>query len=193
MAQKVVKKKRNWTFVLYPESAPADWIDRLQKTGLQAEISPLHDKDTNPDGTHKKAHYHIILCYSGPTSYTAVKALTDSLRQPIPQPLEQVKGMHRYFTHMDNPEKYQYDSREIKALNGFDILDFVEMSKSEVNKALKDLQALIRNMDFTEYSDFMDFLLDNEQDELYDVASSHTYFFEKYISSRRNKFKERST
>ena len=101
--------------------------------------------------------------------------------------------MHRYFTHMDNPEKYQYDSREIKALNGFDILDFVELSKSEVNKALKDLQALIRNMDFTEYSDFMDFLLDNEQDELYDVASSHTYFFEKYISSRRNKFKERST
>lgn len=193
MAQKVVKKKRNWTFVLYPESAPADWIDRLQKTGLQAEISPLHDKDINPDGTHKKAHYHIILCYSGPTSYTVVKALTDSLRQPIPQPLEQVKGMHRYFTHMDNPEKYQYDSREIKALNGFDILDFVEMSKSEVNKALKDLQALIRNMDFTEYSDFMDFLLDNEQDELYDVASSHTYFFEKYISSRRNKFKERST
>ena len=193
MAQNVVKKKRNWTFVLYPESAPADWIDRLQKTGLQAEISPLHDKDINPDGTHKKAHYHIILCYSGPTSYTVVKALTDSLRQPIPQPLEQVKGMHRYFTHMDNPEKYQYDSREIKALNGFDILDFVEMSKSEVNKALKDLQALIRNMDFIEYSDFMDFLLDNEQDELYDVASSHTYFFEKYISSRRNKFKERST
>ena len=193
MAQNVVKKKRNWTFVLYPESAPADWIDRLQKTGLQAEISPLHDKDINPDGTHKKAHYHIILCYSGPTSYTVVKALTDSLRQPIPQPLEQVKGMHRYFTHMDNPEKYQYDSREIKALNGFDIFDFVEMSKSEVNKALKDLQALIRNMDFTEYSDFMDFLLDNEQDELYDVASSHTYFFEKYISSRRNKFKERST
>ena len=193
MAQNVVKKKRNWTFVLYPESAPADWIDRLQKTGLQAEISPWHDKDINPDGTHKKAHYHIILCYSGPTSYTVVKALTDSLRQPIPQPLEQVKGMHRYFTHMDNPEKYQYDSREIKALNGFDILDFVEMSKSEVNKALKDLQALIRNMDFTEYSDFMDFLLDNEQDELYDLASSHTYFFEKYISSRRNKFKERST
>ena len=193
MAQNVVKKKRNWTFVLYPESAPADWIDRLQKTGLQAEISPLHDKDINPDGTHKKAHYHIILCYSGPTSYTVVKALTDSLRQPIPQPLEQVKGMHRYFTHMDNPEKYQYDSREIKALNGFDILDFVEMSKSEVNKALKDLQALIRNMDFTEYSDFMDFLLDNEQDELYDVASSHTYFKKKYISSRRNKFKERST
>ena len=193
MAQNVVKKKRNWTFVLYPESAPADWIDRLQKTGLQAEISPLHDKDINPDGTHKKAHYHIILCYSGPTSYTVVKALTDSLRQPIPQPLEQVKGIHRYFTHMDNPEKYQYDSREIKALNGFDILDFVEMSKSEVNEALKYLQALIRNMDFTEYSDFMDFLLDNEQDELYDVASSHTYFFEKYISSRRNKFKERST
>ena len=76
MAQKVVKK-RNWTFVLYPESAPADWLEKLQLTGLQAEISPLHDKDINPDGTVKKAHYHIIVCYSGPTSYTVVKGLTD--------------------------------------------------------------------------------------------------------------------
>ena len=67
------------------------------------------------------------------------------------------------------------------------------MTKSEVNKALKDLQELIRNLDIMEYADFMDFLLDNAQNELYDVASSHTYFFEKYISSRRNKSKERAT
>ena len=101
--------------------------------------------------------------------------------------------MYRYFTHIDNPEKYQYDSKDIRTLNGFDILDFVEMTKSEVNKALKDLQELIRNLDIMEYADFMDFLLDNVQNELYDVASSHTYFFEKYISSRRNKSKERAT
>lgn len=42
-------KKRNWAFVLYPESAPADWREQLQKTGLQCAISPLHDKDMNPD------------------------------------------------------------------------------------------------------------------------------------------------
>ena len=51
-------KKRNWAFVVYPESAPEDWIEQLQKTGLQCAVSPLHDKDTDPTGEPKKAHYH---------------------------------------------------------------------------------------------------------------------------------------
>ena len=114
-------KKRNWAFVLYPESAPADWREQLQKTGLQCAISPLHDKDMNPDNTPKKPHYHVILTYSGPTSYNVVKALTDGFNQPIPQALEQVRGYYRYLTHKDNPEKAQYDEREIKTINGFNI------------------------------------------------------------------------
>ena len=101
-------KKRYWAFVLYPESAPEEWRQILTETGLECAISPLHDKDINPDGTPKKAHYHVILCYAGPTTYNCVKTLTESLNQPVPQPIEQVKGYYRYFSHKDNPEKYQY-------------------------------------------------------------------------------------
>ena len=103
-----VVKKRNWGFVVYPESAPSDWREQLQATGLQCAISPIHDKDLNPDGTPKKAHHHVIAVFNGPTSYGVVKALTDKLKQPIPQALESVRGNYRYFTHKDNPEKYQY-------------------------------------------------------------------------------------
>lgn len=181
-------KKRNWVFVLYPESAPHDWKEQLQQTGLQFAVSPLHDKDFDPDGNLKKAHYHVIACYSGPTSFNVVKNLTDSLNCPIPQPLEQVRGYYRYFTHKDNPEKFQYDECDIFTINGFSILDFVELTRSEVLSIKRELQALIRSLDIFEYSDFMDFLLDNEMFQQYDVASCNTYFFEKYISSRRNKF-----
>lgn len=182
-------KKRNWAFVLYPESAPINWIELLQQTGLQCAISPLHDKDIDPTGEPKKAHYHVILCYSGPTSFNVVKSLCDSLNQPIPQALEQVRGYYRYLTHKDNPEKYQYDDDEIRTINGFNISDFVELSKSEVIEIKKKLQQLIINLDIYEYSDFMDYLLHNELNLEYDVASCNTYFFEKYISSRRNKDK----
>lgn len=182
-------KKRNWAFVLYPESAPADWMERLQLTGLQCAVSPLHDLDINPTGEPKKAHYHIILCYSGPTSYNVVKQLTDSLNQPIPQALEQVRGYYRYLTHKDNPEKYQYDESNILTINGFNIADYVELSKSEVNEIKSKLQQLIRNLNLLEYCDFMDYLMDNDCKLEYDVASCNTYFFEKYISSRRNKLK----
>lgn len=188
MATKNVKK-RYWAFVLYPESAPENWRELLQQTGLQCVISPLHDKDIDADGKPKKAHHHIILAYSGPTTYNAVRTLTESLKQPIPQALEQVRGYYRYLTHKDNPEKAQYSEDDIETINGFNIADFVELTKTEVNAYKRKLQKLIINLDIVEYCDFMDFLLDNEMWTEYDIGSNNTYFFEKYISSRRNKLK----
>lgn len=177
-------KKRNWAFVLYPESAPADWREQLQQTGLQCAISPLHDKDLNADNTVKKAHYHVIAVYSGPTSYNVVKRLTDSLNQPIPQPLEQVRGYYRYLSHKDNPEKAQYDEREITFINGFDIQDFVELTRREINAIKLDLLGFIRAKEIFEYSDFIDCVEDDPS--WFYVAVSNTIFFDRYISSRRN-------
>lgn len=184
--EKVKIRRRNWAFVAYPESLPENWQEILKQTGLPVAISPLHDKDVNPDKTVKKPHYHIILAYSGPTSFSVVKKITDSLNAPAPISLEAIKGYYRYFTHKDNPEKFQYAEKDIKTLNNFAILDFVEIKKSEVIKIKKDLQILILKELFTEYADFMDFVLTELTDAEYDVASSHTYFFDKYICSRRN-------
>lgn len=180
-------KKRNWAFVLYPESAPENWRELLQQTGLQCAVSPLHDKDTDPNGEPKKPHWHIIVIYSGPTSYNVVKSLCDSLNAPIPQALEQVRGYYRYLTHKDNPEKAQYDENDITTINGFNIADYTELTRSEVNAMMFNLQRLIREQKLYEYSDFMDYLQDNDMRAEYDVASCHTLFFDRYIQSRRFK------
>jgi len=186
-------KKRYWVFILYPESAPTNWRDILQETGLQCAISPLHDKDLDPTGEPKKAHYHVICCYSGPTTYNSVKGLTESLCAPIPQPLEQVRGMYRYFTHMDNPEKFQYPESEITTINGFSILDFTEKTRSEVLKIRRDVQSLIRDADITEFSDLLDLISDSDDLDRYDVVTSHPFLFVNYISSRRHRFEGKST
>ena len=73
MAEKKVNqeksvKKRNWAFVLYPESAPKDWREQLARSGVACAISPLHDRDINPTGEPKKPHYHVILVYGSPTT-----------------------------------------------------------------------------------------------------------------------------
>jgi hypothetical protein len=184
MAEQI--KKRNWTFVLYPESAPTDWKEQLKISGLMAAISPLHDKDLNPTGEAKKAHYHILLVYSGPTTYNAVAKFTASLNATIPQALESVRGMYRYFSHKDNPEKYQYDEHDISTVNGFNIADLVELTKSEVNELKMNILKLIREVDITEYSSLIDFLIDNEMTAEYDVAINNTFFFHTYITSRRH-------
>lgn len=187
MSTKKSIKKRNWAFVLYPESAPADWFERLKQSGLMGAISPLHDKDVNADGEPKKAHYHVILVYGNTTTFNNVKSLTDSLNQPIPQALEQIRGYYRYLTHKDNPEKYQYSDTDIVTFGGFDISDFVEMTKSEVTKYIKEIHAFVRDNNITEYSDLCDMLIDAGLEELYEVAINHTLFVNSYISSRRNK------
>ena len=181
-------KKRNWTFVLYPESAPHDWREQLKISGLMSAISPLHDKDLNPTGEPKKAHYHVLLVYSGPTTYNAVAKFTASLNATIPQALESVRGMYRYFSHKDNPEKYQYDERDIVAVNGFNIADLVELTKSEVNEIKKSILMLIRELVFMEYADLIDFLIDNEMWTEYDVAINNTFFFNSSIASRRHSY-----
>lgn len=188
MAEKNVKK-RNWAFILYPDSAPKDWREQLQKTGLQCAISPLHDKDVNPTGEPKKPHYHVILCYSGPTAYNVVKALTNGqLGQTVPQPLEQVRGMYRYLTHADNPEKAQYSKSDIGTINGFCISDFVELTRSEVTKLKREIQTFIRDNEILEYADLLDLLADAESmSDHYEVAANNTLLFTAYLSSRRYK------
>ena len=179
-------KKRNWTFLVYPESAPANWRDKLIETGAPIAISPLHDKDTNPTGEPKKAHYHVLMCYSGPTSYSVVERFTKSLNQPIPKPVEQVRGIYRYLTHEDNPEKAQYSKADIQTLNGFSIADFVEMTKSEVTRYKREIVGFIQDNELMEYADLMEAIMAGAgPEEWFDVASSNTLFFSSYLKSRR--------
>ena len=185
MGEKTVKK-RNWSFILYPESAPEDWLDVLRKTGLAGVVSPLHDRDVNPTGEPKKAHYHVILCYPGPTTYNSVKSLTvETLGQTRPDPVESVKGYYRYLTHRDNPEKAQYDASDIVTFNGFSIVE--DLTRAEIGEIKRTIQGYIMGNDIAEYADLMDMLLNAGMNMEYDVASSNTLFFDRYISSRRHR------
>ena len=181
-------KKRYWAMVLYPESAPSNWRDKLRETGIQCAISPLHDKDINPDNTPKKAHYHIILCYEGPTTYKNVCSLTESLNQPIPQPLEQLRGYYRYLIHKDNPEKYQYDESMITTINGFDISNYLDLTSTQVIAILKQITQFIDDNNITEYCELIKIFRENEfYSQFLDIAINKTFFLNSYICSYRNK------
>lgn len=183
-------KKRNWAFIVYPESAPTNWIELLQKTGLQCAISPIHDCDANADGELKKAHYHVLACYPGPTTFNVVKSIADALNSPIPQHVESVKGYYRYLTHKDNPEKAQYLESDIKTINSFNIFDFVELTRNEIAQIKKALLKFINANKITEYCDLLDSLIDQESMSEFEVASNNTIFFNTYISSLRYKYEK---
>ena len=38
-------KARNFGFLLYPDSIPNDWKEKLESLGVSMAVSPLHDMD----------------------------------------------------------------------------------------------------------------------------------------------------
>ncbi len=47
------ERTRNFATVVYPESAPENWMRILEEHRVPALISPLHDKDVDADGKKK--------------------------------------------------------------------------------------------------------------------------------------------
>lgn len=186
-------KKRAWALVCYPDSLPSDWLDFLQSTGLEVAISPLHDKDFNADNTPKKPHFHIIIVYQNPTTFKNVEEnICAYLNCPIPQPLESVKGYYRYLTHLDNPEKHQYNQNEIITLNGFDPSNFVNMTINEISAYLSIITDYIEELKIFEYRDLI-LLLKKDSDYrfLVPIAMNKTTFLNAYIKSFKFKNREK--
>lgn len=178
------RRERYWTFIVYPESVPDNWKDILQKTGLQFAISPLHDKDLNPTGEYKKAHYHVIMIFKGPASYKVAESITKEVNGTIPQSAKSPIGLIRYMTHKDNPEKAQYDERDITTINGLDIQDVVGLTTTQVNQMKMAIIKLCQAKKIDEYSTLINFLIKEDMYDLFDVASSHTIFVNAYLKSK---------
>ena len=180
-------KSRYWSFIYYPET-DLDFINILEELGCVFAVSPLHDKDINPDGTPKKAHYHILVQFDGPTTYKNVKENICELlgeNATIPKKVISMRGYYRYLTHADNPEKAQYDDANIKTFNGFKC----ELTTTEITYITSLICGDIINNNIIEYADLIDFYLTMGDYDRFDIASNHTYFFDKYITSIRNKTK----
>lgn len=137
------QKARGWAAVAYMDSVKDDWVEVLQTMCIDGLISPLHDKDCNPDGEPKKPHWHIMLVWDGPTTYNNALETFESIGAVMDRrALQSISGYARYLTHMDNPEKAQYDPDEVIELGSADFFEMIK--KSQITKsALKDIYEFI--------------------------------------------------
>lgn len=181
------KKARYWTFVAYPESLTCNLVDFLSKNGLVYAISPLHDKDIDITGEPKKPHFHILLEFPGPTTYKKVKEdITEPLGQPIPTPVMTIRGAYRYLCHLDNPDKAQYNEKDIIKSDSFELV----LTKSEVTTLKANILIDISKNRISEYYDLLQFYLIQGDFDRFDIVASNTIFFNTYLSSKRAKIKQ---
>lgn len=172
------KKKRDtrarvWALIVYPESAPKTWRDILDADHLAWVESPLHDQDLNPDGEKKKPHWHIMLFFEGKKSYEQVKEIADKLSAPIPKRVKNAKGMARYFVHLDNPEKHQYEKDDIKCHGGADVEQYFELSMSSRTSVLRDLMEFISDSEIDNFDDLIMYCIKQKEYDWFEIAVNH--------------------
>ena len=183
---------RNWTIILYPESAPENWRDIIDEWHIEWVESPLHDSDINATGEKKKAHWHILLMFSGVKTYEQVRELTDCLNCPAPEKCHNSKTLVRYFAHLDNPSKHQYNISDIIAHGGVDIDELLRPLNTQRRTFIKEMQTFIRDNCITEFCDFMDYAAEERFDDWYALLCDNSAIvISNYIRSQRHKFKER--
>jgi len=86
-------RTRNWTFIVYPESAPEKWRKMIDEMYIQWIESPLHECEMDPDNeSEKKSHWHVLLLFEGKKSYSQVKEITDKINATTPQICKSAKG-----------------------------------------------------------------------------------------------------
>lgn len=189
MTQKTDDRVRNWTFLVYPESAPDNWIELLTDQQIPFIVSPLHDKDVTPTGEPKKAHWHVVLVFGGKKSYESVKAITDSVQGTIPERVKDIRAMVRYLTHIDYPSKAQYDKKDIQLCGGVDIdLDSYFLTKSDLKQIRREIFDYLCQNEITEICDLVDYARQFKPD-WYDQIVMSDYFLIHLVDSRRNKKK----
>lgn len=183
-------RTRNWTVVVYPDSAPEFWRDILDELHIEWIESPLHDKDINGNGEIKKAHYHVLLMFGGVKSFNQVRDITEILNCPIPQRCHNARAMVRYMAHMDNPDKVQYQVSDIKAHGGVDLADLLRPSHSERYSLIKEMIEFIKKNNIIEFQDLMDYACVSRYDDWFPLlCDNSTIVLNSYIKSCRHRIK----
>ena len=184
----MIKNRRSnkWAFLLYQDSMPNNYLEILERMRVPYAISPWHDMDVNKEtGEILKPHKHGVLFFDSLKSYSQVsELLTKNLNTPAHvEPVMSPKGMYDYFTHAENHEKTLYDINEIQSGCGFELDKFLISNNND--EFLSMVIDIIEERNFTEFNNLVRYAR-TENPLLLDLIIDKTYFFAKYLDSRRH-------
>lgn len=185
--EKIVKAKY-WAGIIYPESIPDNWQEIITASHVPCVVSPLHDKDVNADGTPKKPHYHVMFCYSNTTTGSSASHILAQLGSSLhAERVMSAVGNYRYLTHRDNPEKAQYDERDILAFNGFSYTDHIgqRTATEQIEMGKRLMEIVLADECPPNYIALLQYLQMTSMDAELEYAMTHTYFIKEVLASKR--------
>ena len=177
-------RTRNYATIIYPgDSAPDNWQELLAEAKIPMFISPLHDKDVNPDGTPKKPHRHVMVMYDSVKTKEQAEMFFKTVNGVGLEVVNSIRGYARYLCHLDNPEKYQYSIDEVISYGGADYINAIG-TYADKEKACREMMNFIEENDITCFSDLSLYASINRSAWFSALVNNSSYFIKEYIKSR---------
>lgn len=184
MDKNSTKRTRNYGTVVYPDSAPENWQNILAEQFIPALISPLHDKDTNPDNNEqKKAHYHVMIMFDSVKTKEQAIEIFNKICGVGCEVIQSRRGYARYMCHMDNPEKFQYKQDDVRALCGADYIDIIGLVTDKY-KAIGEMIDYCKEYNIYSYSDLLEYCRMERFDWFRVLCDNGTVVMKEYLKSR---------
>lgn len=184
MAAKTSKSRtRNFATVVYPESAPEDFIERLSSHLVPAFISPLHDKDVNPTGEQKKAHYHVIIAFEGVKTVEQAKVIFDDIGGVGCEVINSLRSYARYLCHLDNPDKAQYSIEDVICLCGADYIATIGLPMDKY-KTIGEMIDFCQEYNVVSFSELLEYARMNRFDWFRVLCDNSAVIMDKYLKSK---------
>lgn len=108
------------------DTTDPDIIEKRIKgiTQLKTWCFAVHDKDRHPDGTEKKTHFHAVLTFTNTKTADSIGKAMHVDPQYVGKIKTTTKSAQLYLVHRNDPAKYQYNPKEVRA--SFDYVEMVD-------------------------------------------------------------------
>jgi hypothetical protein len=150
-----IVRARNYATTVYPDSVPVGWNTILTEHKIPALISPLHANDINPDGTPKKAHWHVIIMFENVKTEAQAREVFDTIGGVGIETIKSLRAYARYLCHLDHPEKAQYKTDYVISLCGADYQAIIALESDKLN-VLREMRTWCKDTQTTSYATLLE-------------------------------------
>lgn len=184
------EKSRYFTFLLYEDSAPENYIELLESLNIPIALSPWHDMDVKTKNLtpeeetlknqgeviYKKKHRHGIYIANNPVTANAVRNKLQRLfaeytNKNVVSQVQiistSVENTYAYLTHESKDaiakNKHRYDSKDIVLLSNFDLSRYQVFDVEEQLEVLVNIIAVIKTYGFANVVELQEFVDNHEQ------------------------------
>lgn len=196
-----------------------DLLEFLANLKIPCACSPVHDRDTfsRPEvdewihdhtvngkltqeaidegipevDNHKKSHVHVMFCASdGPRDLNWWQTLLMPFHKiNYFQSVKDKGSLLRYFAHMDNPEKTQYNMDYIHAFGGLDTSALHKSTESDkINTLIECMEYIFENK-VRAYHKLVRYAFSTGDYDLINCVSGRSSFFVQYFKSENDEFR----